>query len=249
MLDVRLEGDSDIDVTPAYGLMYGPTPKLSFGVMYHHEKTMNYRDGTGELVNVAPPGPLQQAVAPLAGEYAVATKLGLPHMLSLGVAYRVHPNLLVEFDAVHFGWSNFDELALDFTPDPAGQLSSVIPEHYEDKWQFRVGADYAVSDRWSLLAGYARDETTQPKESMSALLPDASRNDWSLGVQYRTGPWRLTASFMAVLNESRDNLEDGQVTVFPEEADDAETVLLRTLEAGNYETVANIWAFGVGHDF
>lgn len=249
VLDVRLEGDSDIDVTPAFGLMYKPTPKLSFGAMYHHEKTMTYEGGTGELVNVAPAGPLRDAVAPLAGEYSLATELGLPHMLSLGVAYQVHPRLLVEFDAVHFGWSNFDELPLDFDPDPAGQLSSVIPEHYEDKWQFRLGADYAVSERWSLLAGYARDETPQPKESMSALLPDASRNDWSLGVQYRTGPWRLTASFMAVLNESRDNLEDGQVTVFSEEADDAETVLLRTLEAGNYETVANIWAFGVGHDF
>lgn len=249
VLDAKLEGDSSLNITPAIGLMYKPTEKLSFGVMYHHEKTMEYDDGTGTLTNVAPAGPLRDAVEPLAGEYGLTTELGLPHMLSLGVAYRFTPQLLAEFNAVHFGWSNFDKLDLTFDPDPDGALSASIPEHYEDKWQFRFGIDYTVNERWSLLAGYARDETPQPKESMSALLPDASRNDYSLGVQYRTGPWRLTASYMAVVNESRDNLKDGGVAVFPEEADDPEAVALRLRETGAYESLANIFAIGVGHQF
>ena len=249
VLDAQLEGDSELNVTPAFGLMYRPTPKLSFGVMYHHEKAMEFGDGTGTLENIAPAGPLRDAVEPLAGEYGLTTELGLPHILSLGVAYQVHPKLLAEFNAVHFGWSNFDELALVFDPDPGGQLSSTIPENYEDKWQFQLGLDYEVDARWSLLAGYVRDETPQPKASMGALLPDASRNDYSLGVQYRTGPWRLTASYMAVVNESRDNLDGNQVAVFPEEADDPEAIMERTAQAGNYESLANIFAFGVGHQF
>lgn len=249
VLDVNLSGSSDINITPAVGLMYKATDKLSLGLMYHHEKNMNYEGGEGTLTSVAPAGPLQDAVAPLVGEYDLSTELGLPHILSLGIGYQVSPRLLVEFNAVHFGWSNFEELALNFAPDPSGTLSSVIPEHYEDKWQFRVGLDYAVNERWSLLAGYARDQTPQPKESMSALLPDASRNDFSIGAQYATGPWRFTASFMAVLNETRDNLIDGQVAVFPEEADDQDAIRLRNLEAGEYESVANIWAFGIGRQF
>ncbi len=84
---------------------------------------------------------------------------------------------------------------------------------------------------------------------MSALLPDASRNDFSFGAEYATGSWRFTASFMAVLNIGRDNLENGQVAIFPEEADDPEAVELRNREAGSYETVANIWAFGIGRQF
>jgi long-chain fatty acid transport protein len=248
-LDVQLEGSSKLNITPAFGLMYKPTEKLSLGAMYHHEKTMEYDEGDGTLLNVAPAGPLRDAVEPLAGEYDLTTELGLPHMLSLGVAYQVHPQVLVEFDAVHFGWSNFDELALTFDPDPGGQLSSVIPEKYEDRWQYRFGVDVTLNEKWSLLAGYARDETPQPKASMSALLPDASRNDWSLGAQYRSGPWRFTASYMAVINESRDNLENGRVALFPEEVGDPETERIRALEAGAYESVANIFAFGIGHQF
>ena len=257
VIDTKLEGHSDLNVTPCFGVMYRPTEKLSLGLMYHHEKTMNYEDGDGTLENVAP-DELRAAVdasldaaAGQAGlrEFSLATELGLPHILSLGVAYRFHERLLVEFDAVHFGWSNFEKLDLTFSPDPAGALSSTIPFHYEDKWQFRVGADFDLTPQVKLLAGYARDETPQPVESMGPILPDASRNDWSLGAQYATGPWRFTAAWMAVLNEERDNLRDGQPTVFEEELDDAERVQLRTLEAGSYTSVANIFAFGVGYHF
>ncbi|MEZ4389209.1 MAG: outer membrane protein transport protein [Candidatus Krumholzibacteriia bacterium] len=249
VLDVQLEGDSDLNFTPTFGLMYKPSPKVSLGVMYHHKKTMTYKGGTGTLTSVAPAGPLQDAVAPLVGEYDVDTELGLPHILSLGIAYRLTDRLLAEFDAVQFGWSNFEELALDFDPNPGGALSSVVPMKYEDKWQFRLGLDYAVNERWSLLAGYARDESPQPKAGMGALLPDANRNDFSFGAQYVADGWRFTASFMAVLNEARDNLENGRVTLFPEDAADPEAVELRNREAGRYESVANIWAFGIGRQF
>jgi long-chain fatty acid transport protein len=257
VVDTQLEGHSDLNVTPCVGLMYRPTEKLSLGLMYHHEKTMNYEGGDGTLENIAPEE-LRAAVdanldaaagEPGLREFDLATELGLPHMLSLGVAYQFTEKLLVEFNAVHFGWSNFEKLALEFSPDPTEALSSEIPFNYDDKWQLRLGAAYDVTPRFTLLGGYVRDETPQPVESMGPILPDASRNDWSIGVQYTTGPWRLTASWMAVLNEARNNLRDGQPTVFESEQDDPEAVQLRTLEAGSYESVANIYAFGVGYHF
>ncbi len=163
VLDVQLEGDSDINVTPALGLMYKASDKVSLGIMYHFKKTMNYEGGTGTLTSVAPAGPLQDAVAPLVGEYDLSTELGLPHMLSLGIAYQVSPRLMAEFDAVHFGWSNFDELALNFDPDPGGALSSVIPEKYEDKWQFRFGLDY-TPERAVVAAGRLRPRQDAPAQ-------------------------------------------------------------------------------------
>ncbi|HOX25294.1 MAG TPA: outer membrane protein transport protein [Candidatus Krumholzibacteria bacterium] len=257
VVDVTLEGQSEIDVTPCFGVMYRPTPDLSLGAMYHHEKTMTYEDQDATLVNVAP-DELRDAVdqfldqsagTPGLRDFAVDTELGLPHLLSLGAAYRFHPRLLVEVDLVHFGWANFNSLELAFDPDPTGGLSTVIPEKYEDRWQYRVGVDFAATPRLDLFAGYAYDESPQPKASMSPLLPDATRNDVSLGARYATGPWRFTASYMVVLNDSRDNLENGQPALFPEERDDLETVELKTMQAGSYETVVNILAFGVGYHF
>jgi long-chain fatty acid transport protein len=257
-IDAKLEGTSDLNVTACFGGMWKPTEKLSLGVMYRMKKTMKYGDGDGTLTNVAP-APLQDAVEDaldaLAGEpgkrdYQLSTELGLPSMLSLGVAYQFHERLLVEVDMVHFGWSNFEQLDLTFSPDPTGELSSTILEKYEDRWQFRIGTEIAVSEPVSLFLGYVRDETPQPVESMSPLLPDATRNDYSIGAQYRTGKWRFTASWMAVINESRNNVnDDGTPAIFEEELTDPEAVQLRTLEAGAYETTANVFALGVGFFF
>lgn len=252
-IDVQLSGTSDLNVTPTVGLMVRPTEKLSLGVMYHHEKTMEYEGGEGRLANVAPDvlaTTVDAQIAALGGtKYDLSTELGLPHMLSFGASYRVHPRARVEVNAVHWSWSNFEELALNFSPDATGTLSTVIPEKYEDVWQWRVGAELTLGRRWTGLLGYVRDNTPQPKESMSALLPDADRNDWSLGVQHAAGPWRLTASAMFVVNEERDNLVNGDVALFPEEAADPVEVYLKRSEAGSYTSKATIVAFGVGYRF
>ena len=34
-INTTISGTSDLNVTPSLGLMYRPTPDLSFGVMYH----------------------------------------------------------------------------------------------------------------------------------------------------------------------------------------------------------------------
>ncbi len=253
VINADLEGTAEWNVTPCFGAMYKPSAKWSFGVMYHPKKTMKYTDGTGTLTNVAPDalsGAVDAAITQLGGNnYKLTTELGLPHMLSLGVAYRFTPRFLVEFNAVNFGWSNFESLELTFDPDPTGSLSSTILERYEDRWQYRIGFDFDATEKLKLLAGYARDETPQPVESMSPLLPDATRNDFSIGAQYATGKWRFTLAWMAVLNEARSNVVDGAPAMFPEEQSNPDDVQIKTLEAGAYETVANVFAFGVGYHF
>jgi len=256
-VDTKLDGTAELNVTPCIGAMYKPTEKLSIGVMYHHEKTMKYRDQEATLTNVAPDAlvdTVDDVLDYYAGEeglrtFSADTDLGLPHMLSLGVAYRFTPRFLMEFDAVHFGWSNFDQLDLKFSPDPTGSLSSVIHERYEDRWQYRLGADFNATPKLKVLAGFAYDKTPQPVESMSPLLPDASRKDYSIGLQYLTGKWRFTGSYMAVINDARGNVVDGEAAMFEEEANDPDAAALKTFEAGNYEAVANIWAVGVGYHF
>lgn len=252
-INVALAGSSDLNVTPTIGVMARPTERLSLGAMYHHEKTMKYEGGEGTLTNVAPASlaaAVDQEIADLGGnDYDLSTELGLPHILSLGASYRVHPRARVEVNAVHWSWSNFEELALTFSPDVTGELSTVIPEKYEDVWQWRLGAELDLGKDWRGLLGYVRDNSPQPKASMSALLPDADRNDWSFGIQHDRGPWRFSASAMFVLNEERDNLENGDVALFPEEASDPEEVARKRSEAGSYTSIATIGALGVGYRF
>ena len=241
-LDTEIDGWSNLNVTPSLGLMYRPDDKLSLGVMYHHEKVMKYEDRDATLNNMLAPGDdgyLWSAtlLAGLGGsEQTLSSELNLPYILSLGVAYQLTPRLRGEVNAVHFGWSTFKELALDFTTDA---LDQTIHFNYEDTWQVRVGLDYAaIPEKLNILAGYVHDQTPQPLAAVSPLLPDSDRNDYSLGLLYKSGPWDFSATYMAVLGDERTNIENGQ----PANPDPAYPV-------GTYKSLANIFGAGIGYRF
>jgi len=240
VINADLEGDSNIDVTPCAGVMARPLPRLSLGVMYHHQKALQFEDQDALLTNVAPPVLSATIDAQLAalggGEHTVSTELCLPWILSFGVAYQFSDRVRGEFDLVRFGWSEFEQLALTFD-NPA--LDQVIEEQYQDVWQLRFGLDLKVSDRVGAMFGYCHDNSPQPYESISPLLPDANREDFSCGVQVRAAPgWKLTGSYMAVMFHERSNVVDGEILRFS-----------TTLPAGSYDSIAHIFGLSVGYAF
>jgi long-subunit fatty acid transport protein len=95
-----------------------------------------------------------------------------------------------------------------------------------------------VAPNVKAMFGYIHDNTPQPTESISPLLPDADREDFSCGLQYRAESWSLTGSYMAVLFHERSNVEEGRVVRF-------ET----TQPAGTYDSIANIFGLSVGLNF
>lgn len=241
VLDARIEGTSRINVTPMMGLMVKASPKVTFGVMYHHQKKLEVRDGKLTLTNVAPAAltaTVDAQIAALGGaEHDGVADLKLPHMLAVGVAYQVTEKARVEFDAVHFGWGFFDELALDFD---GTALDQTIREDYEDVLQLRFGAQYQVTPKLLAMAGYVRDESPQPVGSMSPLLPDANRNDYSFGLQMRaTERVTLTGTYMGVNFDERTNVEDGVQQSFDNEFN----------PAGSYDSYAHIFGVGIGYHF
>jgi long-chain fatty acid transport protein len=241
VLDAVIEGTSRINVTPMMGLMVKASPKVTFGVMYHHQKKMAIRDGKLTLTNVAPAAltaTVDGQIAALGGaEHDGVADLKLPHMLSVGVACQVTDKARVEFDAVHFGWGYFDELALDFDVDA---LDQTIREDYKDVLQLRFGAQYQVTPQLLAMAGYVRDESPQPVGSMNPMLPDADRNDYSAGLQFRaTERITLTGTYMGVNFEERTNVVDGVQQSFDNTIN----------PAGSYDSYAHIFGVGVGYRF
>ena len=250
VIDSTIDGTSSLNYTPSLGAMYKATDKLTFGAMYHHEKTLKIDDGTLKLTNIAPAaltGAVDGMIAALGGdEHTGKTELRLPHMLSLAVAYQLTPQARVEFDAVHFGWSHFDELALDFG-NPA--LNQTIPEAYEDVWQLRFGAQYAATDKLTLLGGFVQDNSPQPVESMSPLLPDADRKDYSFGLQYHLSERvTLTGTWMTVNFDERTNVVDGAQVVFDEDVTEYGAGPYPN-PAGSYDSYADIFGVGVSYRF
>ncbi|MCP4572324.1 MAG: hypothetical protein GY838_08210 [bacterium] len=240
-----IEGRSNLNVTPSLGIMYRPDEKLSFGLMYHHKKTMKYEDGDLVLENVGAAGSAAETFGtnlmnalvgdPDRYEATIDSELNLPWLLSLGASYRFSPRFRAEVNYVRFGWSEFD--ALDLNTDVAA-LNQTLHFGYEDSWQLRAGAEFAATEKLNLMAGYVRDTTPQPLESMSPILPDSDRNDYSLGASYKHGKWDFNLAYMAVIGEERTNIENG-----------ASVAGSATYPTGTYAANANIYALGVGYRF
>jgi len=239
VIDTTLKGSSKLNISPTLGFLSHPCEKLSVGLMYHGSKNMSFEDQDATLKNVAPAALAAtvdgQITALGGGEQTVSTNVKLPAFGSIGIAYQIHEKARIEADAVRFFWSYFDKLTLDF--DNPG-LDQTIEEQYEDIWQFRFGLDIDVNEDLKAMFGYIIDNSPQPTESVSPLLPDADRTDLSAGLQWTRGKLKFTASYMAVLFDERSNVVDGEPVRFED-----------TQPAGSYDSIAHIFGLGFGYNF
>jgi long-chain fatty acid transport protein len=112
----------------------------------------------------------------------VSVDLTLPDsaVLSLQQALGRRAQLLV--DVAWTGWSTVQELRV---VRDSGATVSVTPERWRDTWRYALGASYAVSDRFTLRAGVAYDETPVPSATRTPRLPDSDRTWLAIGARWR----------------------------------------------------------------
>lgn len=221
--EFQLEGSSNISFGPAFAAMYRPNDRLSFGLNFKGGVTNSFEDQDAEL----------SFFEGDTDAYTVSGDLDFPSILMAGVRGQVNDEFALMFDLVWFGWSVFDEVALTFN-EPT--LNTTLVENYEDVYQFRFGAEYDYDEKWEFLAGFVYDNTPQPIDSISPLLPDADRRDYSLGVTYRASHGDWTFAYMLVDFLERSTIKNG-VGQNPEGFD------------GAYRSIAHIPTIGFSRNF
>ncbi|RMG47923.1 MAG: hypothetical protein D6718_02630 [Acidobacteria bacterium] len=178
VLDSDLENDFAFNV----GLMYRPTDELSIGLSYRDGMSIDYH-GKARFTQV-PTGNQQFDLVvaqslPFGQEVPIATTIGFPEMLSLGLAYRFSDELTAEADFNWTGWSAFERLDIDFS---SSQVPDVVRgEDWKDVWNYRAGVNWRLDDANELRFGFVYDQTPQPDKSVSPLLPDATRTGFTFG--------------------------------------------------------------------
>ncbi len=207
--NVILDGAGD----PAYGFTAGIQyrgDKLGLGASYRHNVTAEFNGADADFtVFTDRISPQMAAVASqLLVDQKGNTELAFPNYFAAGIYYQLLPKLGAEFTYAWYGWSKFDQLVLTFD-DP--RLNETIPEDYNDVSQFRFGVEYQVSDNFALRGGYIYDKTPQPIQSVSPLLPDDTRNDYSIGFGYKSGKFTLDAGYMFVDIGKRSTVDENGV--------------------------------------
>jgi long-chain fatty acid transport protein len=77
-------------------------------------------------------------------------------------------------------WSVFDTLTLNF--DNAATPTITLVENFKNTNAFRFGAEYMLNPRWTFRGGYLHHGAASPDETVTPLLPENSRNEFTAGV-------------------------------------------------------------------
>ncbi|MBU1699411.1 MAG: outer membrane protein transport protein [Candidatus Eisenbacteria bacterium] len=212
VIKVDLEGTSGLSVAPAAALMIRPSERFSFGVNFKGGVTNTFEDQDGDLKHL-PTGiePLDLSVAAQLNQLGRKQKVGgdlkYPAILSIGMRYMPADRLALMADFVWFGWHTFDKVELEFS-NPA--LNTILREDYQDGQEWRFGAEYIISESFRFMGGLAYDNNPQPIGSVSPLLADANRWDYSLGLTYTMHKMEITAGYMLVTFEERSTVVNGE---------------------------------------
>lgn len=168
-----------------YGLsmgLYGRTgDNLSFGISYRTGVELKLKNGSSTYTGV----PARDA-AQLPANTALRTQINLPNVVSVGIADRINNKMLLTFDFTLTGWSSLDSLKLDLAANgrqPARRVNQ--PRRYEDAMTFRIGTEYQINPKLTVLAGVRYDETPVRDEFINPEFIDANRLGASAGLCYQ----------------------------------------------------------------
>lgn len=177
-----LESDFDFGFGFNLGVLHKVTNSLSWGFSYRSEVEIDY-SGDADFTQIPSGNPVFDAgvasLLPFADKTPIETTITFPAMASLGLALRFTANTVVEIDVNWTEWTSFDTVPLTFTERP--DLSSDLPQGWDDAYNYRLGFGWTTSSGAELRLGYVYDESPQPDESVSPLLPDSARNGYTIG--------------------------------------------------------------------
>jgi long-chain fatty acid transport protein len=186
---LKLEADTSEGYGWTVGVLHKYNNSFSWGLSYRSKIKIEY-EGDARLTQILT-GNVQfdtavRAAAPFDVALPVETEIEFPDEASLGLAFALSPNLLLETDVNWTGWSSFEQVPIDFTGGATNSLPDQrLTEQWDDVFNYRAGLRWTLASGNQVRFGYVYDETPQPEEGISPLLPDANRNGITLGYGMR----------------------------------------------------------------
>ena len=215
------------------GVLFKPSPTWRIGASYRAPIDIDFK-GNVTITQISTGNPqLDAQIAPLLPpSQPVATTINFPSIANIGIATTAIPNWDLEFDVVHTGWSRFKQLKVDFVTTPSAGFTR--HENWDNANSYRFGANRTVNANWDVRFGLLYDQTPQPTDNVSPLLPDADRQGASFGIGWHSGPWMFDATEFALHFKKRSTMGISSTEV---------------KFNGTYNTDANLVSMNFGYRF
>lgn len=219
--DASLEASGATAVAGNFGVAYRLHERVRVGARYRTRARLDY-DGDAAFRQVstgltlpagnpfgAPAGTPMDAVLEASGifgpdgalaDQGITTTITMPDQAAAGVSVRATPRLELSADWQWTNWSEFDRIPLEFERAP----DDLRIEDFEDTHTIRLGGEFRATPEIALRAGYIRHGAAAPDETVTALLPEGSRNELTAGVGWRVSPrFEVDAAYQYVGQDDR----------------------------------------------
>ena len=108
----------------------------------------------------------------------------LPESWHIGYSHKFNDKTRVELNAVRTGWDTYKNL--DIMLSGTGGMDGLVsnPKNWEDGWRYAIGVEHKLSDKYTLMAGFAYDESSIPYNGGDFMVPTGNRKTYSIGARY-----------------------------------------------------------------
>ena len=176
------------------------TPNVEVGARYLSKLKFNYDDASATFAQINTGLVLPTAIGPipagtpvdavLASEFAtggplvsqgVSTSISHPAQFEAGVGYRGIPLVVLSGDVSYVWWNSFNTLPVTLT-GPAAPFSTVLLEQYDNSWSLKAGIEIGLPTSLKVRGGFSFTKSPAPDITVTPLLPDMNRYDFTLGL-------------------------------------------------------------------
>lgn len=110
----------------------------------------------------------------------------LPDSWHIGYNHKFNDKTRVELNAVRTNWSTYDALNINVSGTRLPNFDKVhaSPKNWEDGWRYAIGVEHKLSDKYTVMAGFAYDESSIPYDGGDFMVPTGNRKTYSIGARY-----------------------------------------------------------------
>ena len=124
---------------------------------------------------------------PATGEKITADAYGvvtLPDSWDIGYNHKFDKKTRLELKATRTNWSTYDALNVYFDKPVFDKPNALSDKNWENGWRYAIGLEHNLSDKYTVMAGFAFDESSIPYDGGDFMVPTGLRRTYSIGARY-----------------------------------------------------------------
>ncbi|RHJ91054.1 OmpP1/FadL family transporter [Parabacteroides bouchesdurhonensis] len=204
---VNLKGDAGVRLGFNVGAMYDINDKVTVGVSYRSKVKARVKEGdialsyanetdlkenifkqvetlikTAESFGVSVPVNLQ---IPALDQGTFSAELPLPSNWNVGVTYKPTNRWILSGEVQFVGWGAYKKLEINFSPSSLSQYDMVAKKEYMNSRIYRVGAQFAATNRLDVRMGAYYDESPVKDDFLNPETPSMNKFGITGGLSFR----------------------------------------------------------------